>query len=364
MTTNKREEYNIDDTDNSESVILTKPENNEMFSGDQLKKINIINQEILLPSLQEFIEIDHKKFNTTYKDSREVADNNNHYRLSKINEGFDIIEKTEEPEKSVEENVLYGGGKPHIGSLSNGKKYIYNTIILSEIPKNYYIFRIILKKGNYNFVNKKNEIIENLTKKLQLEEKKDIKYIKQNPFPTNKDHDANEDNYNTSNDHANRIILIFKLSGTSLFLKYKEFYELNYGIYENISRSNQHPGITVYPDQNDNKEIHKNALYEDDEDEEDYTTFGVNPDFEEEEIREQKIRKQEEESENEFGFGVGGRKRRTRKHFSKKCHKTLKRKCKKILRRKHFSKKCKKTLLRKHFGRGTSSKGKKTLRRK
>ena len=99
MTTNKREEYNIDDTDNSESVILTKPENNEMFSGDQLKKINIINQEILLPSLQEFIEIDHKKFNTTYKDSREVADNNNHYRLSKINEGFDIIEKTEEPEE-------------------------------------------------------------------------------------------------------------------------------------------------------------------------------------------------------------------------------------------------------------------------
>ena len=52
----------------------------------------------------------------------------------------------------------------------------------------------------------------------------------------------------------------------------------------------------------------------------------------------------------EENFG-GGRKRRTkkRKHFSKKCHKTSKKKCKKT----HFSKKCRKTLLRK---------GKKTMK--
>ena len=320
--------------DDSSPVTLIKNNAVQMFSNDQLSKINSINGSILLPSLNKFdTTIKPEIFKSTGINGISYFTNPND-RLKIIDNFFNTIYQVKKKNNSP--------GIINIDFIDFNDKdnpneyYISNVTTGSGNVKEYYIFRIILEDQT-TFVKRKQKIIDALITNLNiknLNNKRQIEYIKQTPFPTDVDNDANEDNYNQTKAVGLRIILIFKLSGTSLFLKYKEFYELaDNNNYYTISRSNQHPGITVYPDQSKTGQTERqNPLYTEAEDEE-----------------------AEEEAEEFYGFneeaeefnGFNGGKRRTKKrkqpkrrkthkkHFSKKCHKTLRRKYKKTLRRKY-----------------------------
>ena len=136
----------------------------------------------------------------------------------------------------------------------------------------------------------------------------------------------------SSNDSNTFAILGFKLCGNSLFLKYRETYAVTYGIYFSVNSLPTHPGVYVFRDQDECYNVPQNPpLIELERNVEPPVYDMATPDSID--IYNPQHEESEEKPKEEKPEG-GKRRTRKRKHFSKKCHKTLKRKGKKTMKRK------------------------------